>query len=259
MRLLQMKNKVVTIMLSIALALVIDNTWAMAEVIDTTVTTEITDNLETVNMQQERLNFYSKTDEAIARSLATEFELELTAVNQMKESNNTWIDIYQQLIIKRKHDITLNYKAVVDMRQKGIKVDDIVKAELLSAVSGLTIEELLLAKGSTSNYKIDVQENEDGSISYKTIDLRDELWSKVIEDLKIDMELIIIKMGVAYEDIQQMREANYSDYMIFNMAYTAMEYHASYKKIQEDILNGTSLKKVISRLKRNKFYNKEGK
>lgn len=234
MRLLYNRNKVVSTILSMVMILAIVNTSVMAE---TTVAK--------ANPQE----FYSQSDEALSEAFATEFKLAVRDIREMKENEASWCSIYHQLIMSKIKAMTLDDKTVSNMQQQGIRYDDIKKAELLSAVSGITIEEILAAKGTSQNYKIEIVEDKDSGISYHIMDMRDELWSKAIRDLEIDMERIVIKLGITYEDMQQMVNENLSSYQILYIAYIPLEYNTTYQDIWQSVSEGKSISHIKNLLK----------
>lgn len=174
-------------------------------------------NEEEVNNQ--KVMFYSQDDNIIEKQFADEFKMDIDEISELKNIEKEWKKVYKKLIITRKKHLELDEEAVTQLYKDGYKIDDIVKAEILAAISEYSVVEILEAKGISKNYSIQLEKNEDGEIVNRVIDHRDYLWSQVIKKLEINIFDVAVKLGMSKEDIQQMKKEGLSEYAIFNKAY----------------------------------------
>jgi len=161
----------------------------------------------------------------------------------LKDKEGTMDKVYYKLLCDRKNEIKTD-KLVYDLYDKGYSLQDIDTACEYAAVSGLSAEKILQAKGKTGRYDLVKEKNEKGEEVEKVIDNNTKLWDTATNKLKLDFGTYSSMLGLADKTTKNISSDGISSRQKFDMLMLSHCYNASYNDIYTEIKAGKKLTEV---------------
>lgn len=149
---------------------------------------------------------------------------------------------YAKLLREQREDISLASDERMRLYYKGHSLKDISMAEMLSVISGKSIEELLVAKGKTNDgYEVKMEKDEDGKDKPVIIDNGYSKWEQAIVKLGIDLKESILKLGVTEKEYQDAIMHSIYTIEIFQLATLSANYDKLFSELKEELKDGKDL------------------